>query len=447
MKLSQDLVVKPIPSLIKKIAIPASIGFFFNTLYNVVDTYYCGLWSTQALAAISISFPIFFIIIAMGSGFSTGASALIANALGEGDKHKARWLATQTITFNFFSSILITVVGFLSAPALFRLLGANEEYLQIALSYTNVIFLGTIFFFATFTLNSFLTAQGNTVIFRNLLIIGFLLNMILDPAFMFGWWVLPEMGVAGVAWATVLIQFLSALFLTYYVGRTGIFARECWHMFKPNKECFLQIVRQGLPGSLNMMMTALGVFVITYFVTPFGKEAVGAFGIATRIDQIAIMPTIGLNVAVLTLVGQNNGAGKLDRALETIKASLRYGLIITFFSGLLVFIFAKKLMAIFSNDTNVIDMGITYLHISVFVYWAYVILFIIVASLQGFKKPQFAVWIGLYRQVLAPLIIFTAFVNYLNFGINGIWWGVLLITWSAAFISLIYIKFTIQKRM
>jgi len=126
---------------------------------------------------------------------------------------------------------------------------------------------------------------------------------------------------------------------------------------------------------------------------------------------------------------------------------LRYGLIITFFSGLLVFIFAKKLMAIFSNDTNVIDMGITYLHISVFVYWAYVILFIIVASLQGFKKPQFAVWIGLYRQVLAPLIIFTAFVNYLNFGINGIWWGVLLITWSAAFISLIYIKFTIQKRM
>jgi len=442
-----DLISKPIPELIKKIAIPASIGFFFNTLYNVVDTYYCGLWSTQALAAISLSFPIFFIIIAMGSGFSSGASALISNALGSGDKQKAHWLATQTIAFNFFTSIIITAVGFLFAPSLFRLLGASDEYLAIALSYTNVIFLGTIFFFATFTLNSFLNAQGNTVIFRNLLIVGFILNVILDPAFMFGWWILPEMGVPGVAWATVLIQFLSAAFLTYYVGRTGLFDRECWHMFWPRREYFLQIAKQGFPGSLNMMMTALGVFVITYFVTPFGKEAVAAFGIATRVDQIAIMPTIGLNIAVLTLVGQNNGAGKIARVREVIKSSLFYGLVATFISAVLVFIFAHSLMSAFSSDVNVVNMGVTYLHISIFVYWAYVILYIVVASLQGLKKPQFAVWIGLFRQVLAPLVAFSVLVNLLNFGIKGIWWGIFINTWIAVAVSYFYIKFVFRKKI
>ena len=442
---NEDLIIKPIPELIKKIAIPASIGFFFNTLYNVVDTYYCGLWSTQALAAVSLSFPIFFIIIAMGSGFSTGASALLANALGAGDKNKARWLATQTITFNLFTSIVITAIGFLISPALFRLLGASEQYLQMALSYTNVIFLGTIFFFATFTLNSFLTAQGYTVVFRNLLIAGFVLNVILDPAFMFGWWILPEMGVAGVAWATVVIQLLTATFLTYYVGRTGLFCRECWQMFWPRREYFAQIARQGFPASLNMMMTALGVFVITYFVAPFGKEAVAAYGIATRIDQIAIMPTIGLNIAVLTLVAQNNGAGKMERAREAVKSSLFYGLAVTLTSAILVFIFARNLMAVFSSDTSVVNLGVVYLRVSVLVYWAYVILYIIVSYLQGLKRPQFAVWIGLYRQVLAPLIVFTILANQLALGIKGIWWGIFIVNWSAVAISYFYTKIIFRK--
>jgi len=445
MKNNTDLITKPIPGLIKNIALPASIGFFFNTMYNVVDTFYAGLISMQALAALSLSFPVFFVIIAMGSGLSTGATALIANALGAGQVGRAKRYAIQAITFAVIIGILLTFVGFYFAPFLFRILGATGEYLTIALSYINIIFFGTVLFLLTFILNSTLTAQGNTKTFRNFLFIGFFLNLILDPWFMFGGLGLPALGLAGVAWATVATQIIGIFYLGYRVAKTGLFCRGCLVKFIPRWSYFLRLAKQGFPASLNMMTVAIGIFVITYFVSAFGKAAVAAYGIAVRIDQIALLPNIGLNIATLTLIGQNNGAGQFNRAKEVYRLAIKYGLFIVSFGMILVFIFARQAIMIFSQEPIVILTGVTYLRISVLVYWSYAILFISTSALQGLKKPMYAVWLGLYRQIAAPIIIFYLLAYVFGLGLLGIWWGILIINWSAAIITLIYVRYVMKK--
>ena len=441
------LTTKPIPALIRQISIPASVGFFFSTMYNVVDTYFSGLISTQAVAALSLSFPVFFIIIAVGSGISTGTSALISHSLGEGKREEAQKYLTQAISFTVIISLILTVLGWLSGPYLFGLLGASGQYLDIALSYINIIFGGIIIFSLSFILNSSLTSQGDTKTFRNFLIFGFFLNLVLDPWFMFGGFGMPALGIAGVAWATLFIQFLGVIYMSNKAIKSGILCQRCLPMFKPEIKYFKEISKQGFPASLNMMTVAIGIFIITYFVAPFGQSAVAAYGIATRIDQIVLMPAIGLNIACLTLIGQNNGAKKYDRIREVYKKVLKYGFWIVFVGMVLVLILAQPLMSFFSKDLEVINIGSRFLRISAITYWAYMVLFISVSALQGLKQPFYAIWIGIYRQLLAPIFFFWLLSEFLGFGLSGIWWGIFVITWSAAIITLLYVRYYLKNKL
>ena len=435
-----DLTTGPIPRLIARLGIPASIGYFFNTMYNVVDTFFGGLISTQVLAALSLSLPVFFIIIAMGTGTATGTTALIANALGAGNREGATIYAIQGIAFGLLTGAAVTLFGVFTSPFLFSLLGASDEYLSICLMYMNTIFLGTTFFMMVYMLNSILYALGDTRSFRDFLIAGFLLNILLDPWFIYGGIGLPPMGIAGIAVATVLIQVIGCFYLGNKVVRTRLLAGKTLKDILPRYGVVKEIAQQGLPASVNLITVGIGFFVITYFVSRFGEEAVAAYGIGIRIEQIALLPTIGLNVATLTLVAQNNGAKLFDRVRETLNAALAYGGMLMITATGIVFLLARYLMVFFTDDGGVIEIGTTYIRIDCLVFYAYVILFTNIAALQGVKRPMFAVWIGLFRQLVAPLVVFYTLINILEVGLLGIWWGFFSITWSAAIFSVFYTR-------
>ncbi|MFH1350130.1 MAG: MATE family efflux transporter [Pseudomonadota bacterium] len=442
---NNPLTTQPIPKLIRHIAIPASVGFFFHTMFNVVDTWFGGLLSTQALAALSLSFPVFFIIIAVGSGISTGTMALISNALGAGDRAEARLFGIQGITFGVLVSITLTVFGIYVSPVLFHLLGASDDYLNMCLIYMNTIFIGTIFFMLIYMLNAILIAMGDTRSFRNFLIVGFFLNIIFDPWFIYGGLGIPPLGITGIALATVLIQSMGGLYLGIKVYRTGLISRKALKDIFPKPAYFKEIALQGFPASLNTMTVGMGIFVITYFISKFGKEAVAAYGIATRVEQIVLLPTIGLNTATLTLVAQNNGAKLFDRIKETLNTALRYGGMIMGVGTIVLLMFSDFLMGLFTDDAPVVGIGVTYLKIAAFVLYAYVILYVNVAALQGVKRPMFAIWIGLFRQIIAPVMVFTLFIQILDFGLMGVWWGIFSVTWIAAVFTLFYARVLLKS--
>ncbi len=440
-----SLTEAPISILIKNIAIPASIGFFFNTMFNVVDAYYAGKLGTSALAALSASFPVFFIILALSSGIGTAITTLIANALGKKEKDKVDHYYIQGNLLGIIVSVALSCLALVFSRNIFEAMGATGSYLDYALTYTNIIFIGTIFFVLTNTLNSYLSAVGDTKIFRNLLVGGFILNILLDPWFMYGGFGIPPMGISGIAFATILIQALQAGVLFYHLKKVGLFPSNL-HLWKPDLSIMKEIVTQALPASFNMMTIAIGSFIITYFVSQYGTDAVAAYGTAIRIEQIVLLPTIGLNIAALSLTGQNNGSGNISRIKETFYLCLKYGAYVTAIGMLFLFIFGKMLMSFFSVNPNVISIGVSYLHIAAFILMAYVVSFIGSSVLQGIKKPTIVLLLSFSRQIILPIIFFTFATKVFKAELTTLWFVVLIINFLGAGLAWYLVKKELKNK-
>lgn len=426
----------PIPSLSLRIALPASTGMLFNTMFNFADTYCAGLLSTDALASLSLSFPVFFLFLALGSGISQATTALMASAVGSDDPQLATRLFSQSLLCTLAIGAVASALGLLLTPTLFTLLGATDEYLRTALSYTNVLLSGGVIFLLTLTLNSALAAQGETRTYRNFLIVSCLANLLLNPILMWGWLGTPPLGVSGIALATVIVQTLGAAWLYRKVFASKLFLNRSKPDLRPNPRLIRQILQQAIPSALNMLTVALGVFVISWFAKHFGKEAVAAAGIAMRIEQIVLMPAIGLGTAVLTLTGQNHGAGKPERIRHVWRFNSALGAGLMILGGSLVLWLREPAMRLLSNDSTVVEHGVRYLGYSSLTLATYPILFVTVFLMQGLKRPAYGFLMGLYRQIIAPAVVFPLLAFSLNGGIDGVWLGILLVNWSAALFAL-----------
>ena len=358
------LTTDPVPKVLLSLAIPSSVGLFFNTMYNVVDTFVAGYLSTQALASLSISYPIFFALIALSMGVGSGATALIANALGSNDISTAKRYAKQTIGFGILLGVMISVLGILFVPYLLTLLGAKGEYLNTASNYLVTIFWGSIFITIIFMFNAILNAVGDTKSYRNVLIAGFFTNSLLSPMLAFGWFGLPVLGISGIAIATIATNALGALYLWFKVRETGLVIKESRGQYSPDMKTYLDIAGQGFPASLSLMTISVGAFIITYFVSTFGESTVAGYGVGMRIEQIVLIPGIGINIAVLTLIGQNNGAKRYDRVREIIQVAMRYSLYISTFAAAFIFICSGYVIDIFTDDIAVINSGVGYLSVA-----------------------------------------------------------------------------------
>jgi len=442
---SQKLTTEEIPSLIKQLAIPASVGMFFNTMYNVVDTFYAGLISTQAIAALSLSFMIFFLIIGFGYGLSSAITALLGNAFGKKRYKLASIYAHKGLLFVPIVGIFLSVIGYFASPALFVLLGASDEYLQTSIDYINPILFGTVFFMFNFSLNSILVAQGDTKTYRNTLIFGFFANLALNPLFIYGFLFIPAMGIKGIAIATVLIQVINMFYMFYKVLQTKIIHFEKVEYFLPNLRVYKLFLNQGLPISLSMLTMAFGSLILTYFVSHYGMQAVAGYGIGYRVEQLMLLPALGLNTAVLTLVSNNFGAKKYDRVIEILKTSLKYGFVISTVGIIILTVLGRFIISLFDSNETVVNFGVDYLLVEIWIFYAYVALFICVSTLQGIKQPKMILYIALYRQIVAKLIIAYVIVKYFELDFIYLWFGILFMIYSAAIFAYFYTNSLLKK--
>ncbi|MDA0286758.1 MAG: MATE family efflux transporter [Proteobacteria bacterium] len=438
-----DLGNEQIPKLVRQIAIPASVGMFFNTMYNVVDTFWAGQLSPEALAALSLSLIPFIGLLAVGIGLGQGASALISNAMGAEDDDQAGRLMAQALSLAFVVSVVVVALGLVVTPFLYRGMGASGEYLELSLDYMNWLIYGSGAFIFAFVINSGLNAQGDTKSYRNALICGFFANIILDPLFLFGWGPFPALGLEGIAISTVLIELGVVTYLSVKLLSSKLGGNLSTRKFSLQVKLIVDLVKQGFPASLSILFISLNFYVILHFISDFGKTSVAAYGVSTRIVQVMLLPSIGLNTAALSLTGFNFGANNLERVNQTWRTCFNYSLLLTAFGGILLFCFPEFLLRLFTDSEEIIEVGPTLLRVEAVLLTAYTTIFLGTSVLQGLKKPMFGMILSIYRLIVAPVIFFWLFSDLLGYGLNGIWAGIFLTTASGALITWFYLKRTL----
>ena len=437
-----NLIKDPIPHLLKKIAIPASIGMFFNTMYYVVDNFYAGMLSSTALAGISLATPILFLGLAIAVGVGQGTNALVGNARGENNHHLAEKYAGHALSFSWLSALLVGLIIWLISPTLFAVMSAQGDYTVEALHYLSII-LPTLGLMAYgMAANGILNSQGDTTSLRNSLIVAFIANVILDPLLMFG----LDWGIYGLATATALTQLGSATYLTMKLHQSKLSACLLVANLKPNWIHYRALLWQSLPASTNMFLVALGSFLVTSAVARFGENAVAGLGIALRIEQLVLLPTIGINIAVLSLVSVNFGAKQFDRMQQVALDSIKIGTSLMVIGGIAIFIFAQPLISLFADNLSVIKIGVSYLRVEAIILPAYVLSFVAGAVLQGVKRPMVPMYFNVIRQLILPLIFIVIALTILEMGIYGIWWSVAIATWLTASMQYIHMRNLVRQQ-
>ena len=442
---SINLVGEPIIDLLKKIAIPASTGTLFQTLYNIVDTFFAGKISANALAAIAKSFPLYFIIIATGVGIVSASNALISNSLGAKDDRTASLYVTQSILYSVIVSILVTIVGLSFSDDLLRFMGSDQETIRLATDYLDIIFFATFVFLIQISLNGALNAQGDTKSYRNVLIVSFFLNIGLNPLFIFGLGPIPAFGIAGLAIATVIAQFLGLIYLAYKVYCCELKQYLSPQCFLPKYDLIKNLTYQSVPMMMNMFMIGLGIFNILFFVSKFGYLAAAGYGSALRVEQILLLPVIGLNTAVLTIAGQNFGAKLFDRVEESYTKAITVGSSFMILAGIVIFLLADNIVSIFTNNQEVIDFGADYLKVAAFIGPVYPVFFITNALFQAIKKPIYTVVITFSRLVLLPFSTMSVVVFVLNGSFKDLFLGLFFINWTFGILVFLFSKYYMKK--
>ncbi len=419
------------------LAIPIVLSNLLQTAYQLTDTFWVGRLGANALASVSLSFPIIFLIISLGGGFGTAGAILVAQFKGKEATREVNHIAGQTFLMMFFVSIILAVIGIIFSPLIITLMGADKLVMLDAVSYMKISFFGMIFTFIYFAFQSLMRGVGDVKTPMYIVLFTVLLNLVLDPLFIFGFGIFPPMGVTGAAVATLVAQAISATIGIWLLMNGKHEIKLQYSNFTPDFSLIKKIFRLGLPSSLEQSGRALGMLAMTFIVAYFGTTIIASYGIGMRILSFIIIPSIGLAMATSTLVGQNIGAGKIERAEKIAKRSMLAGFLIMGISGLILFIFSREItMAFIPNDEAVIKEG-SYLVRVLSVTFGFVSLQQITTGvLRASGKTITAMMLTITSLWLLrfPIAIFFAF--YTQYSFRGVWWSFPIANIISVFLAL-----------
>ena len=441
-----NLLKDEVSLLVRKLAVPASVGTLFQTLYTIVDTFYAGKISPEALSALSKSFPIYFLIIATSIGVTVAGTSLIGSSIGEKNEKNVLSYFGNVIVYSIIISIVVSILGFVFSEKIFLLMNSSQEVTILGLEYINVIFLGTILFILVVALNSFLHAEGDTKTYRNVLIFSFFLNIILNPIFIFGFLFIPPLGITGIGIATLIAQFVSLLVILIKILNNQRIKQITLDHFKAKFFFLKNIFFQSMPITIAILGYSIAATVVFTYVGLFGEYAVAGYGSATRIEQVVLLPILGINTAIISIIAQNIGAKYYDRVEQSYFTSIKYGLFIMLIAGVVIFISADIVPKFFSSNPDVIIHGSMYLKISAFILPAYPIFFLSNGFFMALKKSEKAMVNNIARNVIVPVLSFYI-AKYLNADFKTFFYIWAIFQWLISLILLFYVKYYIKHKL
>ncbi len=441
-----NLLKDEVSLLVRKLAVPASVGTLFQTLYTIVDTFYAGKISPEALSALSKSFPIYFLIIATSIGVTVAGTSLIGSSIGEKNEKNVLSYFGNVIIYSIIISIVVSILGFAFGEKIFLLMNSSQEVTILGLEYINVIFLGTILFILVVALNSFLHAEGDTKTYRNVLIFSFFLNIILNPIFIFGFLFIPPLGITGIGIATLIAQFVSLLVILIKILNNQRIKQITLNHFKAKFFFLKNIFFQSMPITIAILGYSIAATIVFTYVGLFGEYAVAGYGSATRIEQVVLLPILGINTAIISIIAQNIGAKYYHRVEQSYFTSIKYGLFIMLIAGVVIFISADIVPKFFSSNPEVIMHGSMYLKISAFILPAYPIFFLSNGFFMALKKSEKAMVNNIARNVIVPVLSFYI-AKYLNADFKTFFYIWAIFQWLISLMLLFYVKYYIKHKL
>lgn len=432
----------PILRSLLALAVPIVAANALQSAYQLIDAFWVGRLGGAAVAAVSVSFPAMFLMFAIGGGLSMAGSTLVAQYVGARNERMVGHVAGQTLLMVALSSLVLGAGGYLGAPALLRLMGVAPEVYPGALGFMRVSFAGLIFSFIYFVFQSIMRGIGRPNLPVYIALGTVLLNFALDPLLIFGWGPVPGFGVMGAAISTFISQAIAAVIgiVVLRLGLHGIHVRRS--DFIPDLAYVKRAFFLGLPASVEVSARAGALMLMSFLITSFGTLALAAYGVSSNVLQVVMIPAMGLSMAVSTLVGQNIGAGNIERAAAIGRLGALLGFVGLEAFGLLVFLFPRTVVSFFvPEDVAVIEAGAEFLRIGALAWGFLGLQFAFTGVLRASGNMVMTMVLTLVSQWVLLFPLAYVLSKHTALGVQGIWWAFPVANVAIALVTLgVYAK-------
>lgn len=436
--------VMPVPKLLFNMAIPMVVSMLMQALYNIVDSAFVGMYSTHALEAVSIAFPIQNLMIAFATGTGVGINALLSRHLGEKKFEAADTTANTGLFLAICSYILFAILGLTIVRPFFSMQSDIAEVVNYGEEYLTVILLCGFGIFGEITNERLLQATGRTVYSMITQGTGAVLNIILDPIMIFGYCGMPALGVKGAAIATVIgqcVAFILALIFNIKVNKEVNIRIS--KIFKPQLQEIIKIYEIGIPSIIMTSITSFLTVGMNLILKKFSEDAITVFGVYFKLNSFVFMPVFGLNNGMVPILSYNYGAKKHDRIIKTVRLGMSCA-VIYMLAGLAVFeIMPDKLLMIFSASENVMNIGVTALRIIGLSFIFAGIGIVSSTVFQSIGNPLHSLLISVLRQLV--IILPVAYLLSLTGSVSNVWWSYPIAEVASFILSVFFLRKTFKK--
>ena len=424
------------------LAMPIIAGMGIQTLYSIVDMIFIGMLSGEAIAAVAFNFPIFFFVMGISFGLGSGVTASIARFIGSDDKVNADNAAEHAIVMALVISALLTSLGLLYGKQILVKIGCTPEVLPQAWEYLKVSCYGLSFGVFSGFFRSILAGEGDMKFPMILAGIGTVLNIILDPIFIFT----LNFGVSGAAWATTISQMIIFIIFIYMLFfKDHAYVQFKLRDFNPSYFILVDIIKVGLPASMSMIVMAIGQLLFNIMLATFSTDAVAAYQIAGRIDMVVFLPIFGIASALTTMVGMFFGANEIDKIRFITRYGISSSFIITSVGSIILYVFAPFIISGFTDETVIKNIAVNYLRVISLLFPFISIGLTIGRILQGLGLGMPSLIITTIRVigVAGPLAYY--FIYILDKPVEWMWYAMFISGIMATIISIVWLKIAFRK--
>lgn len=432
-----------IPKLLFQVSFPIVVSMFIQSMYNLVDSYYIGKINEEAFTAISIAFPIQNIMIGIAVGTGVGMNSLISRYLGEKNYEKSNRTAETGLALAIIYGIILLILSrFLPRPFL-SAQTTNENIIAYGIDYLQIVMGLSIGVFTQIFLERTLQSTGRSIFTMLTQLIGAVLNIILDPIFIFGYFGLPAMGVKGAAIATVTGQIIGALFGSFFE-------------YKFNKEITIKkpvldldivngIYVVGVPSMITITIQSFTIYVLNKMLSEISTSAIAALGAYFKVQSFVFMPIFGVNNGLVPIVAYNYGAKNKDRIIKTIKLAFITVTFMMIFVSAIIIIFPRELLGIFSASGKMLEIGIPMLRICALSYVFAGVSIVGTAVFQAFGNGILTLFDSILRQIIVLLPV--AYIAIKFFTVNEIWWGYVIAEFASTLFVIYLMNTFVRKKL